>query len=107
MKIDLRGQARFTAERMAKIPLAGTSRVQLDLYCLEPGQEQKAHVHPDQDKIYLVLEGHGQVVVGDREEPLGPGEAALAAAGSAHGLRNPGPGRMLVVVLVSPPPPHA
>jgi mannose-6-phosphate isomerase-like protein (cupin superfamily) len=106
MKIALREHARFSAERMVKVGLAATPRVQLDLYCLEPGQEQKAHVHADQDKVYLVLEGRARVVVDGGEEALGPGEAAVARAGQAHGLANPGPDRLLVAVVVSPPP-HA
>jgi mannose-6-phosphate isomerase-like protein (cupin superfamily) len=31
---------------------------------------------------------------------------ALAAAGVEHALRNPGPGRMVVLVVFSPPPKH-
>ncbi|HXG02564.1 MAG TPA: cupin domain-containing protein [Candidatus Binatia bacterium] len=107
MKITVREHARFSADRMVKVGLATTPRVQLDLYCLEPGQEQTAHRHGDQDKLYLVLEGRARVVVEDGEEVLGAGEAAVARAGQLHGLANLGPGRLLVAVVVSPPPPHA
>ena len=55
MRIRIRDHAKFQADRMAKVALATTSRTQLDLYCLEPGQGQKAHTHADQDKIYVVL----------------------------------------------------
>jgi mannose-6-phosphate isomerase-like protein (cupin superfamily) len=107
VKVRIRDHVRFSADRMAKIALAAGSRVQLDLYCLEPGQEQKAHAHADQDKIYVVLDGEGRVVLGDQDEALAAGEAALARAGLTHGLRNTGSARMLVLVVVSPPPPHA
>jgi len=107
MKIRIKDRAEFRADKMAKIALAATSRAQLDLYCLEPNQEQKPHAHADQDKIYVVLEGEARVVVAGKEEMLGPGEAVVAPAGQEHGIRNAGPGRLLAMVVVTPPPPHA
>lgn len=107
MKIRLRDHARFSPERMAKITLGATARVHLDLYALEPGQAQKVHTHDDQDKVYVVLEGRGRITVGATEETLEPGEAIVAAAGSPHGVVNDSPERLLLLVLVSPPPPHA
>ncbi len=92
---------------MAKIALATTPRAQLDLYCLEPGQDQKPHAHDDQDKIYLVLEGRGRVVVGADTETLEAGEAIVAPAGTSHGIANDGTARLTVLVVVTPPPPHA
>ena len=107
MKINVRESARFAADRMAKIALATTPRAQLDLYCLEPGQSQKAHVHADQDKIYYVVEGRGRFVLGDGEHELSAGEAIVAAAGASHGVMNDSGARLLLLVVVSPPPPHA
>jgi mannose-6-phosphate isomerase-like protein (cupin superfamily) len=106
MKIRFQDHVAFTADRMAKIALARTERAQLDLYCLEPGQEQKAHVHADQDKIYVVLEGTARLVVDGQEAVLAPGEAAVARAGQVHGIRNDGPARLVAAVVMSPPPEH-
>jgi mannose-6-phosphate isomerase-like protein (cupin superfamily) len=107
MKIRLREHAKFSPEKMARIALATTPRLQLDLYCLEPGQAQRPHAHADQDKVYVVLEGRGQVVVDGREDVLEAGEGIVAAAGQIHGLSNTGEGRLLALVVVVPPPPHA
>ncbi|MBI3634647.1 MAG: cupin domain-containing protein [Candidatus Rokubacteria bacterium] len=107
MKIRVRDHAKFRDDKMAKIALATTARAQLDLYCLAPGQEQKPHAHDDQDKIYVVVEGRGEVVVDGARETLEAGEAVVAPSGSQHGLRNPGPGPLLALVVVTPPPPHA
>lgn len=104
MKIRLRDSVRFQEDGLARIALAKTPRVQLDLYCLEPGQGQAIHAHADQDKVYLVLEGRARITVGDREEWLEPGELVVAPAGVPHGLGNPGPERLLGLVVVSPPP---
>lgn len=107
MKIRVKEHATFAPGRMTKISLATGARAQLDLYCFEPGQEQKPHVHQDQDKIYVVLEGEARVVVDGREETLGPGEAVMARTGAAHGLRNASQEKLLVLVVVAPPPAHA
>ena len=107
MKIRLRDHARFTPDRMAKITLGATARVHLDLYALEPGQAQKVHTHDDQDKVYVVLEGRGRFTVGGAEETLEAGEAVVAAAGAPHGVLNDSGARLLRLVLVAPPPPHA
>jgi quercetin dioxygenase-like cupin family protein len=107
MKIRLRERAKFQADKMAKIALAQTPRVLLDLYALEPGQSQKVHTHDDQDKVYVVLEGRGRITVGAEDETLEAGEAIVAPAGAAHGVANDSGARLLLLVLVSPPPPHA
>ena len=106
MKIRVAEHAKFQPDKMAKIALATTGRAQLDLYCLEPAQAQKPHTHADQDKIYYVLEGRGRFVVSGVEESLGAGEAVVAPAGAEHGLVNDGPDRLVVLVVVSPPPTH-
>ena len=107
MRIRVKDHVRFQADRMAKIALATTARAQLDLYCVAPGQAQKPHSHVDQDKIYYVLEGRGRFRVGAEEETLEAGEACVAPAGTAHGVANDSGARLLLLVLVSPPPPHA
>jgi quercetin dioxygenase-like cupin family protein len=106
MKIRVRDVARFTTDKMAKIALATTDRCQLDLYCVAAGQSQKAHTHDDQDKIYYVVEGNGRFALGGTEQRLSAGEALVAAAGVEHGLVNDGPEPLLVLVVVTPPPPH-
>ena len=90
MKIRPREHVRFQAYKMAKIALAATPRVLLDLYALEPGKAQKVHTHDDQDKVYVVLEGRGRITVGAEDETLEAGDAVVAPAGVAHGVRNIG-----------------
>jgi quercetin dioxygenase-like cupin family protein len=106
VKIRVAGHVKFQADKMAKIALATTSRAQLDLYCLEPGQSQKPHVHADQDKIYYVLEGRGRFTLEGTEEVAEAGEAIVAAAGAAHGVLNDSGARLLLLVVVTPPPAH-
>jgi quercetin dioxygenase-like cupin family protein len=94
----------FAAEKMQKVAIFSSERFFLDLYCLEPGQSQKAHAHADSDKVYLVVEGTGRFQVGDEFRTLGPGEATMAPAGREHGIANNSDGRLTVLTLMTPPP---
>jgi mannose-6-phosphate isomerase-like protein (cupin superfamily) len=44
------------------------------------------------------------VQIGEQSETLSPGDAALAPSGVVHSIRNPGPERLVVMVLMAPPP---
>jgi mannose-6-phosphate isomerase-like protein (cupin superfamily) len=106
VKIRLKDRVEFSREKMAKVLLASTERLQLDLYCLEAGQSQKPHAHHDTDKVYYVVEGEGRITLGGASEPIEAGEAAVANAGIEHGLTNTGQSRMVCLVIVAPPPTH-
>src|SRR5438309_3379795 len=95
---------RFAPEGLQKLNLFQTPRFFADVYCLEPGQEQKAHAHEGSDKVYAVLEGRAEVRVGDETATLEPQQAALAPSGSSHGVRNPGPDRLVLLVYMAPLP---
>ncbi len=95
---------RFSEAGLQKLNLFQTPRFFADVYCLEPGQEQKAHAHEGSDKVYVVLEGRARVRVDDEERELGPNQAAMAPSGAAHGVRNPGPERLALLVFMAPVP---
>jgi mannose-6-phosphate isomerase-like protein (cupin superfamily) len=94
----------FSAEKMKKVNLFDTDRMFCDVYGFEPGQAQTAHAHADSDKVYYVVAGTGRFHVGGEERDAGPGTAVLAPAGEAHGVTNPGPERLEVLVLMAPKP---
>ena len=104
MKIALISQRRFEKSKLQKINLFETERFFLDVYCLEPGQAQKAHAHAGSDKVYAVLEGSVHARVGSEERELRAGEAVLAPAGSEHGIENRSQARAAVLVLMAPRP---
>lgn len=102
--INLSDYQQFSSEKMKKNNIFQTTRFFCDVYCFEPGQEQKGHIHGEQDKVYLVLEGQGTFTVGSERNILGPGQGILAPAGEAHGVVNHGNGRLKVLVFVAPNP---
>ncbi|GKS58681.1 cupin [Nitrospira sp.] len=102
--INLLDYQQFGAEKMKKNNIFQTPRFFCDVYCFEPGQEQKGHVHGDQDKVYLVLEGEGTFQVGTEKRVLGPNQGTMAPAGEQHGLKNHTERRLTVLVFVAPNP---
>ncbi len=102
--VNLSDYHQFSFEKMKKNNIFQTQRFFCDVYCFEPGQEQKGHVHGDQDKVYLVLEGQGTFKVGSDERVLGPGQGTMAPAGEGHGVINHTASRLKVLVFVAPNP---
>jgi quercetin dioxygenase-like cupin family protein len=102
--IKLADYQTFSAEKMKKNNIFQTPRFFCDVYCFEPGQEQKGHIHGEQDKVYLVLEGQGTFQVGTEKQVLGPGQGTMAPAGEEHGVKNDSGQRLKVLVFVAPNP---
>ena len=97
-------QVRFAAEKMQKVNLYETPNFFCDVYCLEPGQEQKPHSHDEADKIYYVLDGRGTFLVGEEEQELSQQQIVFAPAGQTHGVRNTSAARLTLLVFMSPNP---
>jgi quercetin dioxygenase-like cupin family protein len=102
--INISDYQQFSSEKMKKNNMFKTPRFFCDIYCFEPGQEQKGHIHGEQDKVYLVLEGQGTFQVGSEKQVLGPGQGTMAPAGEEHGVKNHTDQRLTVLVFVAPNP---
>lgn len=102
--VNISENQQFSPEKMKKNNIFQTARFFCDIYCFEPGQEQKGHIHGEQDKVYLVLEGQGTVQVGSEKQVLGPGQGTMAPAGEEHGVKNHTDQRLKVLVFVAPNP---
>ena len=92
------------AEKFYKTTLFQGDYLMLGLNCLESGQVQTVHDHPDQDKFYFVLEGHGHFTVGQDKIEAGEGNIIWAEAGLPHGVENKGDGRLVILMGIAPPP---
>ena len=96
---DVRDKTQFLPEKLSKVNLCESARMFCDVYCLEPGQQQKLHSHDDADKIYVALSGSPTVVLGEEQRVLTPLQGAWAASGVPHGVRNDGPERATLLVF--------
>src|SRR6266851_1439708 len=101
---NVRSGRRFSTEKMQKVNLFETQRMFADIYCLEPGQEQKRHAHSGADKIYFVLEGTGRFHIGDEDRELGVDQIVLAPADIEHGVSNQSDARLVLLVFMAPNP---
>ena len=94
----------FRADKMGKADLALSEHLFAGLNSFESGQEHQLHTHAGQDKLYFVLQGEGDVTVGDEETRIKAGDLVLARSGEENALKNPGPDRLVVMVVMGPPP---
>ena len=97
-------QKAFDAQKMRKVNLFETERMFCDLYCFEPGQEQKTHTHSGADKIYYVLEGSGTFHIGGESQELQEQTMVMAASEVEHGVVNTGNKRLVLLVYMAPKP---
>ena len=79
--------SKFSLEKMQKNALFASDQLFCDVYCLEPGQEQRVHAHDGSDKIYYVLEGSGVFTLGEDSSEQSAGDIVHAPAGIDHGVR--------------------
>ena len=84
MKKRIADATQFKKEKMAKSSLFESERFFLDVYGLEPGQQQAAHAHEGADKVYVVLEGRGTLQIGGERVELTEGQAVYVPAGAEH-----------------------
>jgi quercetin dioxygenase-like cupin family protein len=101
---DPRSFAHWSPEKMGKATLFESERVLVGLNCFEPGQEHRLHAHERMDKVYLVLEGRGALLLSTGEERLEPGKMVVAPADLPHGVRNDSSERLLLLALLCPAP---
>ena len=96
--------AAYAANKMGKSTLFESARLLVGLNAFEPGQEHALHAHAGQDKVYHVIEGEGVFLLDGRELAMQAGDLLVAPDGVAHGVRNTGTGRLLVLAVLAPAP---
>jgi quercetin dioxygenase-like cupin family protein len=94
----------FHEQKMQKVNLFETARMFCDIYCFEPGQEQKTHTHAGADKVYYVLEGCGTFHIDRESRELQERMTVIAPAGVEHGVVNTSNGRLVLLVFMAPKP---
>lgn len=96
--------AAWRSDKMGKSTLFESPRLLVGLNAFEPGQAHALHAHAGMDKVYQVVEGDGVFLLEGRELPARAGDLLVAPDGVPHGIRNPGPGRLLVLAILAPAP---
>lgn len=96
--------AAWRADKMGKSTLFESPRLLVGLNAFEAGQSHALHAHAGMDKVYQVMEGEGMFLLEGKELPARPGDLLVAPDGVPHGVRNPGPGRLLILAILAPAP---
>ena len=99
---DYKDFVSFRAERYGKSTLFENEHILVGLNCLEPGQAMEKHAHEIQCRFYLVLEGRGQVWIGDEQMKTDQGTVIWVPAGRPHHIVNSGGERMVMLVGIAP-----
>jgi quercetin dioxygenase-like cupin family protein len=101
---DSGAAASFNDAKMNKVNLYESPRMFCDVYSLKPGQFQKEHDHPANDKVYHVLTGTPTVRIGDEKRVMKSGQTAIAPAGVIHGVANESDLNATLLVFMAPHP---
>jgi quercetin dioxygenase-like cupin family protein len=94
----------WRADKMGKSTLFESPRLLVGLNAFEAGQSHALHAHAGMDKVYQVMEGEGMFLLDGKELPARPGDLLVAPDGVPHGVRNPGPARLLILAILAPAP---
>lgn len=81
-------QPQFDALKWNKVGLVKTNQLACDCFFLKVGQGHRWHRHPDSDKVVMVMDGEGELLVDVAPSPqrtdLKPGVVVLVPRGAWH-----------------------
>ncbi len=98
---------RYPARRITQSLVGGTSAIQAKNFCmghvmLDPrGGQVPWHSHP-QEEVYFLLEGTGEVCVGDERQDVHGGQAVYIPPDTFHQLTNTGDNPLRMVYCYAP-----
>src|SRR5262249_39335973 len=69
---------------------------------LRPGMSTTPHFHQKTEEIYYILEGRGQMQVGDDTRLVGPNDAIAIPPGQRHQITNTGKGVLRFLCCCAP-----
>ena len=86
--------------------LKTTSRSQLVVMSLKPGEEIGMEVHHDVDQFLRIEAGNGKAVLDGKDYPLEDGTAVVVPAGVKHNFINTSKDRDMKLYSIYTPPEH-
>ena len=97
----------YPARRTTKNLVGGDSPIQAENFCmgvatLEPNGGQVPWHNHEQEEVYFILEGKGEMCVGDEKEILTGGQAVDIPSGEYHQLTNVGDEPLQMIYCYGP-----
>jgi mannose-6-phosphate isomerase-like protein (cupin superfamily) len=98
---------RFPAGRRTKHIVGGLSPIQsahfaLGLVSLDPDGGQVPWHNQDQEEVYFVVDGAGEMCLGEEREAIGAGQAVAIPPGVFHQITNTGPTPLRLLYCYGP-----
>jgi mannose-6-phosphate isomerase-like protein (cupin superfamily) len=69
----------------------------------QPASQQARHTHPTQEQVYVIVRGHGQMLVGDEASEVSAGTLVFVPPATQHAIRNTGSELLVYVSATAPP----
>ncbi len=80
----------------------GTAVNFIDFTIVPAGSDIGVHTHDDNEEMYIIISGEGEMEVYGQRRPVGPGHVIANRPGGSHGLRNTGETDIYMVVIEVP-----
>lgn len=98
----------YPARRETKNLVGGASPIEADTFCmgvatLEPEGGQVPWHNHEQEEVYVILEGTGEMCIGEEKQTLSAGQAVYIPSGEFHQLTNTGAEPMRMLYCYGPP----
>ncbi|MCK5132890.1 MAG: cupin domain-containing protein [Candidatus Sabulitectum sp.] len=84
----------FTSDEF-QAPIRFCARVRL-----VPGCSIGLHQHIDEDELYFIIEGEGEVSDGDSSFPVSSGHSILTRSGESHSIENTGSSDLVLIAVI-------
>jgi mannose-6-phosphate isomerase-like protein (cupin superfamily) len=89
----------FRTDKRVRKKLFEGAQLWGELLCYEPGQAAPRHSHPKDDELFVILEGHAALLVGDCEFDAPASSLVIVPATVPHDIRNVGNGRLVAMFV--------
>jgi len=96
---DLHALKAFAPDKRVRKMLFKTDQLWSEIACYEPGQSTPMHQHPREEEAIFVLEGVAQMSIDGEEVTVPAGAIVQFPNAVLHDVRNPGPGRCVIMFL--------
>jgi mannose-6-phosphate isomerase-like protein (cupin superfamily) len=97
----------YPARRLTQNIVGGTSPIQATNFCmghvtLEPRGGQVPWHNQEQEEIYFIVEGRGEICLGEERQDIRTGQAVYIPSGVFHQLTNTGDKPMRMIYVYGP-----
>jgi quercetin dioxygenase-like cupin family protein len=96
---DLHALKAFAPDKRVRKMLFKTDQLWSEIACYEPGQSTAMHQHPREEEAIFVLEGVAHMSIDGEEVSVPAGAIVQFPNAVLHDVRNPGPGRCVIMFL--------